>query len=581
MLKDQAQTFIIGPDSDGTATTVQLRPCSRALLCASCWCATDLNGASWCPACGRPPPADGWPSMPYSFRTRYTFTEQIACNADAAVFRAISVGATGDSHVLVKVARDGGNTEGAKRIKKAFRREAAVAGLLSDDSASFVSVRGTDSEDPAYLALEHVPWPTLDATLAQAGVLSSREVASLGIEILRGVGCLEKQRLVHGNLVPKNIHVSRRKDGDYEVKIAGAGADLSKQGDSAGGPKSACAHTSPEQWAGKAPCTSSDIYMVASMLWELATGSVPHPLSDHAVSSADRLLSLHLALQKPEAMPSELYDLLARLLRFDPADRFAIALESASPGASLLAAGVERELHDFLSASSREQEHARRTLEEMSQEVADLHEQLAPLGRLVNRAVEIEATLRRLLDEPAGASLTSTYVEELRGSLRELASDVEAQRPAAALRDAWSSSPSSPPAGLPVRSLKSYLLPTLVAAIAGFSLGFGVSHPGVASHSSAAPPISASSAQPSLREDTAPPVPLASATASSAPAASTSAASSARAEPSAAPLAGTSAIQAATAPTPAKAAPVIRRRVLQPDAYDEPTPAPAPEDDPY
>lgn len=56
----------------------------------------------------------------------------------------------------------GENLEAAALTRKAFRREAAASGLLSDDSTSFIGVCGTDSEDPAYLALEHVPWPTLD-----------------------------------------------------------------------------------------------------------------------------------------------------------------------------------------------------------------------------------------------------------------------------------------------------------------------------------------------------------------------------------------------------------------------------------
>jgi len=146
--------------------------------------------------------------MPCSFRGRYTFLEQLECSARVAVLRALSVGAAGGSQVIVKVVRDDGGTEAAALTKKAFRREAAVAGLLSDESLAFFAVRGTDSEDPAYLALEHVPWPTLDAYFAQVGIFSRRQVACLGIEILQGVGCLEKQRLVHGNLVPKNLPVS-------------------------------------------------------------------------------------------------------------------------------------------------------------------------------------------------------------------------------------------------------------------------------------------------------------------------------------------------------------------------------------
>jgi len=293
-------------------------------------------------------------------------------------------------------------------------------------------------------------------------------------------------------------------------------------------------------------------------------------------------------------MPGELYALLARLLSFEPADRLAPAISLAEPGKELLAAGVERELRGVLSESSREQDLARRRLETMAIQLAELHERLAPLGRLVNRAVEIEATLRRL-EEPGEPGLTSEQVDDLQERLRELVSDVEAvedvkaERPAAAapVVDAWPSTPSSiPPEALPVQSLKGYVLPTLVAAIAGFALGFGVSHAGNDSHAAAAPSASASvsssaTARPAPSGDTAFRSGLTSA--SSAPSAAASAASSARAEPSAAPSAGPTALPSATAPVVAPPAPTVRSGGRQPDPYNEKEPKAEPEtaEDPY
>ena len=579
MLDDQTQTFFIVPDPDGTALTVRRRPSLSRLLCTSCWCATDLEDASWCPACGRPPPAYGWSSMPYTFRNRYTFTDLLECDASVAVFRASSFGAAGETQVIVKVVRDDGASEAAAVTKKAFRREAAASGLLSDDSTSFTGVCGTDSEDPAYLALEHVPWPTLDTILARAVVLPPREVACLGIEILQAVACMERQRLVHGNLIPRNVHVSLRADESYSVKIAGAGMDPPRPEALVVGPKSDCVHLSPEQWAGEPPSTSSDVYMVASLLWELATGQVPHPVSNHAFTSAERLFELREDLQKPDEMPDELHDILARALRFNPVDRSAPVPFRADPGESLLAAGVERELRDYLAESLRQQEHARRKLEGMTRELTDLHERLAPLGRLVHRAGDIDAKLQLLLEEPAESSATSARVNELRGRLRELASDVEEQRTTLTTVEEW---PSSPPDAASKRSLKSYVLPVLVAAIAGFALGFGVGHAGTDNAVWTAPSsLASSSARPPPSSNTAPHLPLASVTAPPAPTASASATSTARAEPTAAPPAGILSPSGATLPVPTAVVPANRPRPLPKDPYDEPKPASEPDDEPY
>ncbi len=574
MADEQAQTLLIVPGTEGTPQNDRLRPTSPALLCPSCWCATDLEGASWCPSCGRPPPAEGWPSMPCSFRNRYTFLEQIACSDGAAVFRAVSLGAASEAEVLVKVVRDDGASEAAAVTKKAFRREAAVASLLSDDSASFAGVRGTDSEDPAYLALELVPWPTLDVVLARAGALSSREVACIGIEIFRAVGHLEKQRLVHGYLIPENIHIARRDDQEYEIKIAGAGADPPKPGERLGGPTSGWAHLSPEQWAGEPPSTSSDIYMVASVLWELATGTAPHPLSDQPVSTGERLSELRDDLQRPDTLPEELYDLLEGALRFNPADR-------SAPGEGLLTAGIERDLQRFLSDSSRRRDRARQKLDGVSLALADVRDQLAPFAELLGRTDEIDAELQRLREDPESAPLTSAEVEALQARLREILTAVEAQRPTDSVVNEVNEWPSTPPSSRPRLdtgpSLKAYIVPALVALIAGFGLGFGVGHAGNESNTAAAAG-SASAARLSPSAERAP-LPLASAVASSRPAAAAS--SSARTEPVAASATATplpSALPAAPPRSPRPRAQPKEEPPIDPDGEPKPAPEQA---DPY
>jgi serine/threonine-protein kinase Stk1 len=534
MPDDQTQTFLTVPDSEGV-TQLDLLPPSSRLLCPSCWCTTDLEDASWCPSCGRPPPADGWPSMPCTFRNRYTFLEQIERNARSAVFRAISLGAASEAQVLVKVVRDDGAAEAAAATKKAFRREAAVAGLLSDESASFAGVRGSDSEDPAYLALELAPWPTLDAVLTRAGALSSRDVACIGVEILRGVAYLEKQRLVHGSLIPESISITRREDQEFEVKIAGAGADPPKPEELLSGAKRGFQHISPEQWAGEPPSTSSDIYMVASMLWELATGKAPHPLLEPPASTGERLAEMREEVQRPDSLPEELHALLESALRFNPADR-------SVPGEGLLSAGVERELQRFLAESSRRRDRERQKLDGVSLALADVRDQLAPYAELLGRADEIEAELTCLREDPASAPVTREEVESLQARLREILSAVEAQKPAAEVVSEW---PSTPPSSRPRLdtgpSWKSSIVPALVALIAGLAIGFGLGHAGSDSSAAAAPAGSISPARVSPSGDSAARLPVASAAVSARPpasaAASAAATSSARAAPVAAPSA--------------------------------------------
>ena len=158
--------------------------------------------------------------------------------------------------------------------------------MLSEHAKYFVGFRGSDFAEPAYLALEFVEWPTLKAMRQDVGTLSPIDVTSLGIEILRGVRWMERRRMVHRDLKPENIFAERT-EGGFQVKIAdlgvwidsGESADTSLfgTGDSmrlAGTPS----YMSPEQMRGEILTSASDLHMVASVLWELATGSVPYPM---------------------------------------------------------------------------------------------------------------------------------------------------------------------------------------------------------------------------------------------------------------------------------------------------------------
>lgn len=583
------QTLPIFPDAAGPELnrTQPLGP--KSLLCTSCWYATERGAASSCSACGRPPPVSGWPSLPYSFRNRYAFIAQTECNAIRAVFLARSLGGAAWQQVIVKVARG----DAAPESKKAFRREATVAGLLSDNSTTFVGVLGTDNEDPAYIALEHVPWPTLDDLLAQSGVRSSLEVARVGIAILRGVGCLEKQRLVHGNLVPRNVHVSRRDDDTYDIKIAGAGADPPKPEDPLIGAHSSHSYMSPEHWAGEPLSTASDIHMVASILWELATGQLPFPLLDGPPSSAERLSDLREGPQKPAKMPDELYAILARALSFDPADRVSRASQDVMTGENTLAATVEKELQRFLSESSKRQGTARQKLERMSIALADVREQLAPFGGLIGRVQELDAAMRRLGNEPDESKMTSSEVDALGETMREIAAavDVRIDHGASGRNSVAIESPSSRPNAVSGRSLRSYVLPGLVTALAGFLIGLGVGRAGTDSPSPTALPAPDLSVAPAPSGAPAPRVSSASATSSDAPStAAPSASVPLGAPPPSEPSAPPSAIShppdapsqsPTTAPVPTPRLTGTRPKVDPVDPYGEPKPVPKPGDDPY
>lgn len=591
---------MVSPAADHAFAETMPLP-ARVLLCTSCWYATERAETSECPACGRPAPAAGWPAMPYPFRNRYTLTDQVECTATAAVFRALPFGATTGPQVVVKVARGDGTPDSVSVAKKAFRREARVADALSDESPAFLGLRGRDDDDPAYIALEQVSWPTLEGLLAQSGALPPQEVARIGVAILSAVSCLEKQRLVHGNLVPRNIHVHRQRDESYEVKIAGAGSEPPKPETPALSPKIFHAYMSPEQWSGDAPSTASDIYAVASVLWELVAGDVPHPPSDHPISSAKRLSELRGDLTRPDALPKDLYAILARALSFDSAHRRFPLEDGARSAAASLAASFEGELRRFLSETSQHEENARQGLEEMSNLVATVRERLTPIAKLIARAEELDAALRRLRD-PSEGKPTLPKTTELRQELRELRAAVDAElSEAPAIRTSGTSQPKnvlpreedqneeddatrSPSEGIRARWRLVHLLPALGAALAGFLIGLGMGRSG---RDDAAPPSPHAAEtvrqEPITVHPTAVP-PANSATNSAVPSVDPATSGSVRVEPADLPSSSPS-TSAAPAPSVTSSAPPRTGTVPHSDPYETPVPvpkpAPKPQDDPY
>jgi serine/threonine protein kinase len=130
-----------------------------------------------------------------------------------AVFKARDTQAPEHPWVAIKVAQLKGSAVSRFLLEEAFRREGQAAGLLSQHGKYFVGFRASDFSVPAHLVLEFIEWPTLYELKEQVGTLPPLDVALLGVEIVRGVRCMEHRRMVHRDLKPENIFASRTEAG--------------------------------------------------------------------------------------------------------------------------------------------------------------------------------------------------------------------------------------------------------------------------------------------------------------------------------------------------------------------------------
>jgi alkyl hydroperoxide reductase subunit AhpC len=136
-----------------------------------------------------------------------------------------------------------------------------------------------DSEGVPVIAMEYVDGQPLNVML-QAGALAAAQVATLGRQIALGMWAAHGVGIVHGDLKPANLLVTR----DDVVKITDFGlsrrATLSQHSEtiqdwvSTDGGKIAGtpAYMSPEQSRGEPLTPKSDVFSLGTVLYEMLTG---------------------------------------------------------------------------------------------------------------------------------------------------------------------------------------------------------------------------------------------------------------------------------------------------------------------
>ncbi len=175
-----------------------------------------------------------------------------------------------DRRVAVKALDTGGVLP--KDLAERFRREGRAYAQLSH--AAIVAVHDLVEKDEAlYLITEFIDGPDLRRVLA-GGAISPACVAVLGARLADALECVHAHALVHRDVKPANVMISRR----GEVKLMDLGVakdpiatDLTRTGAVVGTP----AYVAPEVLEGETAAEPSDLWALGVTLYELATGARP------------------------------------------------------------------------------------------------------------------------------------------------------------------------------------------------------------------------------------------------------------------------------------------------------------------
>jgi serine/threonine-protein kinase len=162
-----------------------------------------------------------------------------------------------------------------------FEREARVASSLQHPNVVGVYTAGRLESGMSYIVMEYLDGPSLREALDAAGGVFDLDRA-LGIALQICEGCIEAHArgIVHRDLKPENVTLVTR-DGCEHVKIVDFGiAKTGDGGSSAGLVFGTARYISPEAAAGARTSPASDVYAIATILYEMLAGRAPFDAAD-------------------------------------------------------------------------------------------------------------------------------------------------------------------------------------------------------------------------------------------------------------------------------------------------------------
>ncbi len=152
-----------------------------------------------------------------------------------------------------------------------FKTEAQSAARLIHPN--IVNVYDVGEEDGLhYIVMELIEGITLKQYIQKKGQLSVRETISIAIQIANGIECAHNNQLVHRDIKPQNIMISR----EGKVKVTDFGIARAASSNTINGTAMGSVHyISPEQAASKYVDEKTDIYSLGITIYEMLTGKVP------------------------------------------------------------------------------------------------------------------------------------------------------------------------------------------------------------------------------------------------------------------------------------------------------------------
>jgi hypothetical protein len=210
-------------------------------------------------------------------------------------------------------------------IRDLLRREAQV--LARMNHSSIVRVLDFDDSHSPYFIMEMVDGPSLLDLLQQAGTFNEKRVIDIMIQVAGGLAEAWKHKIVHRDIKPGNILVT--KTGDAKLADLGLakmpGLEDASLSPDRNRPIGTCAYIAPEQIKS---CDKldfrADIYSLGCTMYHILTGKIPFD------GKSQREVIMKHMMNEPESpsaiapnqVSEDLSQIILTMMQKKPEDRF-------------------------------------------------------------------------------------------------------------------------------------------------------------------------------------------------------------------------------------------------------------------
>jgi len=219
-------------------------------------------------------------------------------------------------------------------VQKRFLREARLATQIKHPNVAILYDFSQLPEGSFYMVWEHIEGQHIGQWLAEKGHIPLQPALDLGIQTLRGLEAIHASGVVHRDVSPDNLMITRDRKGRYLVKIIDLGlaknlvADPNFEVTQVGMFMGKLKYCSPEQAEahnGEMVDARSDLYSFALVLYEMISGQPPFDAENPHAAVMKRLSEAPLQLSGRNVeveVPADLDRVFETALARDREDRF-------------------------------------------------------------------------------------------------------------------------------------------------------------------------------------------------------------------------------------------------------------------